>query len=200
MKFSSQEEYGLRCLLRLGMRYPSVGAGPSATALPPHPMGGGAPGRGPHEPLLGARPADGAAPGSLTIAEISRQEGLSAAYVAKLMRVLRTGKLVTSARGAAGGYMLARPPERISVGAALAVLGGRLYEPQFCKQHTGEERVCTHSVDCSLRSLWRSLQVVLDQVLDKTSLRDLLCNEIEMTSWIGHLVAVTGLAAHASEN
>ncbi|MGH9418160.1 MAG: RrF2 family transcriptional regulator [Terriglobales bacterium] len=166
MKFSSQEEYGLRCLLRLGMRHPT----------------------------------DGAAPGSLTIAEVSRQEGLSAAYVAKLMRVLRTGGLVTSARGAAGGYVLARAPERISVGEALAVLGGRLYEPQFCKEHSGDERVCTHSVDCSLRSLWRSLQLVLDQVLDKTTLRDLLCNETEMTSWIGHLVSVSGLASNASRN
>lgn len=199
MKFSSQEEYGLRCLLRLGMKFPLTGAGPLAAAPPPHPLGGGAPGRGPHEPVSGAH-SDGTTTGSLTIAEISRQEGLSAAYVAKLMRVLRTGKLVTSARGAAGGYMLARPPERISVGEALAVLGGRLYEPQFCKQHSGEESVCTHSVDCSLRSLWRSLQLVLDQVLDKTSLRDLLCNETEMTSWIGHLVAVSGAAAHASGN
>src|SRR6185312_6893101 len=135
--------------------------------------------------------------GSLTIPEISRQEGLSAAYVGKLLRVLRTSGLVTSVRGSAGGYTLARAPERISVGEAMAVLGGRLYEPAFCAQHSGEERVCTHSVDCSLRSLWRSLQLVLDQVLDKTSLRDLLCNETEMTDWVGHLVTVAGLTPAA---
>jgi DNA-binding IscR family transcriptional regulator len=52
-------------------------------------------------------------------------------------------------------------------------------------------------VDCSLRSLWRSLQLVLDQVLDKTSLRDLLCNETEMTTWIGHLVSVAPANANA---
>ena len=161
MKFSSQEEYGLRCLLRLGK-----------------------------QPVAA----------SLTIAEISRLEGLSQPYVAKLMRVLRTGGLVTSARGAAGGYLLARPPERITVGEALALLGGRLYEPQFCAQHSGQpasskmERVCTHSVDCSLRSLWRTLQLALDQVLDKTSVRDLLCNEAAMTEWVGHLVSVSGVA------
>ncbi|MGH9481766.1 MAG: RrF2 family transcriptional regulator [Terriglobales bacterium] len=160
MKFTSQEEYGLRCLLRLGKQFQERG--------------------------------DGAA--SLTIPEVSRLEGLSGAYVAKLMRVLRTAGLVTSARGSAGGYVLARPPERISVGEALAVLGGRLYEPQFCAEHAGDERVCTHSVDCSLRSLWRSLQLVLDQVLNKTSLRDLLCNEVEMTAWVDHLVKVSGLA------
>ncbi|MGH9414311.1 MAG: RrF2 family transcriptional regulator, partial [Terriglobales bacterium] len=140
MKFSSQEEYGLRCLLRLGRQHQC---------------------------------------GSLTIPEISRLEGISPAYVGKLMRVLRHSGLVVSARGQAGGYALARPPQTIAVGEALAVLGGRLYAPGFCADHAGDERVCTHSVDCSLRSLWRSLQLVLDQVLDKTSLRDLLCNETE---------------------
>ncbi|MGH9467691.1 MAG: RrF2 family transcriptional regulator [Terriglobales bacterium] len=165
MKFSSQEEYGLRCLLRLGIRYGEQGSN-----------------------------------GCLTIPEIGRLEGISIPYVAKLMRVLRNGGLVASARGALGGYALARPPERIAVGEALAMLGGRLYEPGFCASHTGEERICTHSVDCSLRSLWRSLQLVLDQVLDKTSLRDLLCNETEMTSWIGHLVTVSGLAPVAVKN
>lgn len=155
MKFSSQEEYGLRCLLRLGHEHHA---------------------------------------GSLTIPEISRLEGISPAYVGKLMRVLRTGGLVVSARGQSGGYSLARPPEKIAVGEALAVLGGRLYEPGFCAQHTGEERVCTHSVDCSLRSLWRSLQLVLDQVLEKTTLRDLLCNEVEMADWVGHLVSLAGPA------
>ena len=161
MKFTSQEEYGLRCLLRLGQRYGD---------------------------------------GSLTIPEISRLEGISGPYVAKLMRVLRHGGLVTSVRGSAGGYVLARAPESIAVGEAMAVLGGRLYEPQFCTDHSGEERVCTHSVDCSLRSLWRSLQVVLDQVLDKTTLRDLLCNEVQMTDWVGHLVTVSGLVPALSKN
>src|SRR6185437_2300200 len=179
MKFSSQEEYGLRCLLRLGQEH------------------GGEPTNG----RPGAQnPRRGGESRSLTIPEISKLEGISQAYVAKLLRVLRTGGLVSSARGAAGGYVLARAPERISVGEALAVLGGRLYEPAFCSEHSGDERVCTHSVDCSLRSLWRSLQLVLDQVLDRTSLRDLLCNETEMTQWVGHLVTVSGLAPAAPEN
>lgn len=160
MKFTSQEEYGLRCLLRLGARYGT---------------------------------------GSITIPEIGRLEGLSGPYVAKLMRVLRTGGLVTSARGAAGGYVLARAPEEISVGEAMAVLGGRLYEPVFCTIHAGEERVCTHAVDCSLRSLWRALQLVLDQVLGRTSLRDLMRNEVQMDTWIGNLVSVAAAPPRLDE-
>jgi DNA-binding IscR family transcriptional regulator len=54
------------------------------------------------------------------------------------------------------------------------VLGGRLYEPEFCQQHHGSEQICNHSVDCTIRYLWRSLQQVVDQVLSKTTLEDLL--------------------------
>jgi Rrf2 family transcriptional regulator, iron-sulfur cluster assembly transcription factor len=149
MKLTSQEEYGLRCLLRL------------------------------------AREGE-----SLTIPKIAQKEGISNFYVAKLMRILRRGELVKSVRGQAG-YELARPAGKIVVGEALAILGGRLYDPGFCEEHSGSESACTNSVDCSVRSLWRAVQQVIDQVLSKTTLKDLLSNEEEMTSWTGHLVKVT---------
>jgi DNA-binding IscR family transcriptional regulator len=55
--------------------------------------------------------------------------------------------------------------------------------------------MCTHSVDCSIRSLWQTVQVLVDQVLSKTTLKDLLHNEQEMTTWVGHLVKVSGVPA-----
>jgi len=149
MKLSAQEEYGLRCLLRLG--------------------------------------AEGD-DGSLTIPEISRTEGISPEYVAKLMRILRQGGLVTSARGATGGYTLTRPTAQITAGEALTVLGGRLFESDFCERHSGAESLCTHSIDCSIRSLWQALQTAVDQVLTRTTLRDLLCSEPEMVSLMTDLV------------
>ena len=114
---------------------------------------------------------------SLTIPEISRAERISSHYVAKLLRVLRRGGLVTSARGQAGGYTLARPLSAITVNEVLAVLGGRLYDPAFCGNHGGAETVCAHSVECSVRSLWRNVQPAVDQVLGQTTLADLLPTE-----------------------
>lgn len=142
MKLSAQEEYGLRCLIRL------AGAGEEE---------------------------------SLTIPRIARAEALSISYVAKLMRVLRQGKFVRSARGQAGGYTLARPPGEITVAEVLAWLGGRLYEPGFCDQFTGLKRLCTHSIDCSVRSLWRAVQSAVDVVLGGVSLKDLLNTESQMS-------------------
>jgi Rrf2 family protein len=159
MKFSSQEEYGLRCLLRIARQ------------------GGRA---------------------SLTIPEISEAEGLSSFYVAKLLRILRRAGLVKSARGKIGGYTLARPPGQITVGEALAALGGRLFESDFCSDHAGIEKACTSAVDCSIRSLWRAVQDVVDQVLSKTTLLDLLRSEQEMACLISPLVQITDSTAKSS--
>jgi Rrf2 family protein len=112
-----------------------------------------------------------------TIPEISRREGISEAYVGKLMRILRQGGFVTSARGKTGGYTLALPADRIRVGDALTVLGGRIYEDDFCSRHSGCEATCPHSTDCSIRSLWRSVQGAVDGVLRTTTIRDLLGSE-----------------------
>jgi Rrf2 family protein len=117
------------------------------------------------------------ASGSATIPEISRKEGISLAYVGKLMRILRQGGFVKAARGKAGGYTLALPPERICVDDALTVLGGRLYEADFCNRHSGTQTDCAHSTDCSIRSLWRALQGAVDSVLRTTTLGDLLRSE-----------------------
>jgi Rrf2 family protein len=161
MKLSAQEEYGLRCLLRLGTQ----------------PAG---------DPL--------------TIAELSRLEGISAPNVAKMLRVLRRGKLVLSARGKDGGYTLARAADQIGVGEALAVLGGRIFDTRFCERHSGATALCTHMPDCSIRSVWRRLQEAVDGVLDRLTLKDLLRSEGEMAAWAGPRAAPLPVAPPAEES
>jgi DNA-binding IscR family transcriptional regulator len=72
-------------------------------------------------------------------------------------------------------------------------LGGRLFETGFCDTHSGQNAICTRSVDCSVRSLWRAVQVAVDQVVSKTTLRDLLQNEEEMNSWVRTIPGPSGL-------
>lgn len=139
MKFSAQEEYGLRCLLRIAKFY--------------------------------------AVEKSLTIPEISRAEGISEHNAGKILRVLRLGGLLESSRGQIGGYTLTRPPDQISVGTVLKVLGGRLFDDEFCNTHTGAMDICTNSIDCSVRSLWKLIQDSVDSVVEKMTLKDLMGNE-----------------------
>jgi Rrf2 family protein len=142
MKLSSQEEYGLRCLLQL------------------------------------ARSGEG---GSVTIAEMSEREGISAPNVAKIMRILRRAGLVRSTRGKAGGYALARPAAQVRTIDALAALGGRLFDTGFCDRHAGLERHCLNTRDCSIRPVLLGLQEAVDQVLGELTLASLLGTEKEVT-------------------
>lgn len=141
MKFSTQEEYGLRLLLRIGKNNSVNG---------------------------------------LTIPEISEQEGLTEANAAKILRILRLAGFVESSRGQTGGYKLSRPANEILIGDVLTALGGKLYESSFCDLHAGVENICTNSIDCSLRSLWKTIQTMLDGVLNKINLQDMLGKENEV--------------------
>jgi Rrf2 family protein len=119
--------------------------------------------------------------GSLTIAELSQKEGISAPNVAKIMRVLRRRALVRSTRGQAGGYALSKPADQVVVGEALAALGGRFFDAGFCDRHAGTAQLCAHLGDCSIRPVLRQLQEVVDQVLNQLTLKDLLRSEREVT-------------------
>src|ERR1035437_1730859 len=135
MNFSAQEEYGIRCLLRIAKATTSNG---------------------------------------LTIPEISQLEGLTPSNVGKILRILRMGGFIESARGQTGGYKLAHAPKDIIIGDVLSALGGKLYEDSFCSLHSGVESICTNSIDCSVRSLWTTIQNLLDGVLSKLTLKDLI--------------------------
>ena len=146
MKLSSQEEYGLRCLLQI------------------------------------ARVGEGA---SLTIAEVSEREGISAPNVAKLMRLLRRAELVRSTRGKAGGYSLSRPASEVQVLEVVTVLGGRLFDASFCDRHAGLEASCLNDSDCSIRPVLRHLQAAVDNALGQLTLQSLLANEQDVAGIIG---------------
>lgn len=127
---------------------------------------------------------------SLTLSQLSHREGISVPHVAKLMRVLRRHGLVTSTRGQAGGYTLARAAGELTVGEVLGALGGRLFDPSFCERHTGVETLCTHMGDCSIRPVLRRLQDAFDHVLGQLSLQSLICTEKDVPLPAGREVTI----------
>jgi Rrf2 family transcriptional regulator, iron-sulfur cluster assembly transcription factor len=110
----------------------------------------------------------------MSIPQLSDAEGLSSHYVAKLARVLRMEGFINSTPGNKGGYVLARSADQINVNKVLKALGGILFDEDFCGFHAGNLKLCTNSVDCSARSLWKMIQFTVDQLLDKISLADLV--------------------------
>jgi Rrf2 family protein len=159
MKFSAQEEYGLRCILSLARGQATI-----------------------KKVVEGERGAP--ARNYPTVSEVAHTEGISIQYVRKLFGLLAKAGLIEGVRGCKGGYQLARPVEEITVAEVLRVLGGRLYESGTCNRFAGDRKFCVHSNECSLRSLWSGLQFILDGVLDKVTLKDLTGNERSMGEWI----------------
>ena len=124
--------------------------------------------------IAGCRSAEG-----LSIPQLSEAEGLSSHYVAKLTRILRIAGFINSTPGYKGGYTLAAPAKQIIINKVLVALGGVLFDETFCGNHAGTMKLCTHSVDCSARSLWQMIQFTVDQLLNKVTLHDLVNSEEE---------------------
>ena len=148
MKFSTQEEYGLRCLLRVAREAGEKG---------------------------------------LTIPEISKAEGITTHNTAKILRALRLGGFLASSRGQIGGYTLSRPADEILVKDVLDSLGGKLFDDEFCSDHSGSAPICTHSIDCSIRSLWQMLQSAVDGVLKDFTIKDLVQGDENIVSQITNI-------------
>jgi Rrf2 family protein len=113
----------------------------------------------------------------MSIPQLSEAEGISDHYVAKITRILRMEGFINSRPGNKGGYVLARPAHEININQALKALGGALFDSEFCGIHAGSLNLCTNSVDCSARSLWKMIQFRVDQLLDKVYLSDLVGKE-----------------------
>ncbi len=150
MKISSQEEYGLRILLRI------------------------------------ARCREDE---SMSIQVLSVHENISQAYTAKLTRVLRQAGYINSNPGNVGGYNLAKPPAEININEVLKSLGGELFNQSFCENYSGVSKLCTNSVDCSIRSLWTMIQYTVDGLLNKLSLKDLIGTEEESTQLLEKILS-----------
>ena len=78
---------------------------------------------------------------------IADAEGLPLAYLEQVVARLRKAGLVMSARGAHGGYWLARPAEEIAMDEVVQALEGSI-APMECFVHDHTERVlCSHEPD-----------------------------------------------------
>ena len=138
MKITSQEEYGLRCLLQLARR--------------------------PQGQLA-------------SVKEIGAQEGLSRAYVEKLLRILSRAGLVHSVRGLKGGYVLNRPASHVTLGEVVRALGRMQTTEHICSSFTGNRAACVHFSSCGIRSVWSRLTNYIQSFLDQATLANLLEEE-----------------------
>ncbi|MCI0336102.1 MAG: Rrf2 family transcriptional regulator [Acidobacteria bacterium] len=120
-------------------------------------------------------------PGStLLVRDIAEREGLSVAYVEKLLWTLSHSGIVESVRGPKGGYRLTRSCHEISLGEVMRVLGGIPSEEEICSQFTGNHDTCVHHDGCGLKPVWASITDFVHSVFDKVPISSLLNGTIDV--------------------
>jgi Rrf2 family protein len=133
----------------------------------------------------------------MSIPQLSETEGLSSHYIAKLTRTLRMAGFINSTPGNKGGYVLATAADKIIINDVLKALGGALFDAAFCGTHAGALNLCTNSVDCSARSLWKMIQFTVDQLLNKVTLHDLVSQENKSETILTYILEQNQLNARA---
>jgi Rrf2 family iron-sulfur cluster assembly transcriptional regulator len=116
----------------------------------------------------------------VTLKDISVEEGISLSYLEQLFVKLRKGEIVNSVRGPGGGYVLAKPSSKISVGEVIAVVEEPL-NPVACLD-TGSG--CERADRCSTQSVWKGLAVKIAEFLNSITIEE-LCAEVAMHSASG---------------
>lgn len=116
--------------------------------------------------------------------DIAAREALPADYVEQILLRMRRAGLVTSTRGARGGYALARPADRITVREIIAAAELVTFD-LHCESHPVDEVRCSSAHECSIRPVWLMLQKRIDEVLDGVCLSDLMHTEPNVRQRVG---------------
>jgi len=107
--------------------------------------------------------------GPVQLNDISRKEEISEKYLSQIVITLRGAGLIRSLRGAHGGYLLAREPNKISLKEIVEVMEGGL-DIVDCLD---DEKNCGRSGICITRNVWNKVSQAIKTTLDEISLEEL---------------------------
>lgn len=115
--------------------------------------------------------------GPIKIEAIARAQSIPPRFLATILNQLKQGGFVESRRGAEGGYWLARPANRLSVGEVMRFVEGPL-APVVCVTERGSQS-CPLEGKCAFMDLWAEAQQAMEHVYDRTTFQDLVEREAQ---------------------
>jgi FeS assembly SUF system regulator len=122
----------------------------------------------------------------LSAAQIAQKTPIAMPTVSKVLKALNEAKLVTSERGAHGGYQLGRPPAQITVADIITAIDGKPMMT-LCAEEKG---VCAHDRVCRLRHHWRLISMAIFNVLNGITLLELCHPQGEMPARLKGLIEI----------
>ena len=119
---------------------------------------------------LAKKQADGVS--AVGAAEIASVHGVQPEYAQQILQRLRRGGIVTSLRGPAGGYHLAKPAAEVTLRDVLIASEGSTFEI-ICDTKPVSPNCCSNGAQCVLGDLWHELREHLNSFLTQRTLADL---------------------------
>ncbi|MBF0430033.1 MAG: Rrf2 family transcriptional regulator [Fibrobacteria bacterium] len=107
---------------------------------------------------------------NVTIKEIAERQDISIKYLEALFHTLKSAGIIKSRRGAQGGYILARPPAKISAFEVEKAIEGPISVVECCTS----KNFCGRSKKCKTKNLWNEINESIISILKKTTVADLL--------------------------
>jgi Rrf2 family protein len=112
--------------------------------------------------------------GPILLKDIAQRQGISEKYLWHIVNPLKVSGLISSLRGAKGGYLLAKPPKEINVKDVMGVLEGSL----CLVDCVDNPSICERAGSCISRDLWGETSVNLLRTLESTTLAHLAERQI----------------------
>lgn len=109
--------------------------------------------------------------GYIPIKVIAERQNISDKYLEQIISILSRAGYVRSVRGAGGGYTLAYPPEKYTVGMILRLTEGSL-APVACLET--EENTCPRAKACPTLFIWEKLYSAINDVVDGITIADIV--------------------------
>lgn len=107
----------------------------------------------------------------IRIKDVAKRQEISDKYLEQVVSLLNKANFVKSVRGPQGGYTLTREPKDYTVGEILRMTEGDMV-PVSCL--AGDTNNCERANGCVTLKLWEKLDNAISDVIDNTTLEDLI--------------------------
>jgi Rrf2 family iron-sulfur cluster assembly transcriptional regulator len=125
--------------------------------------------------------ADDGRPNS--VRDIAERTGLPQPYLEQILLALKGAGLVRSKRGVGGGYVLARPPDEITLAEIIGAVDGPIAAGDFGEPHA--DGACDHEGQCVLLAIWGDVGARMRTLLTSISLADIAAIAKGVKAWPG---------------
>ena len=109
--------------------------------------------------------------GYVALKDIAERQNISKKYLEQIVAIFNRSDILKTNRGYQGGYMLAKSPDKYTVGMILRLTEGSLASVACLDQVPNE---CVRSAECATLPVWEGLYKVITEYLDGITLQDIL--------------------------